>query len=173
MTQNTIWTIGHSTHDFDDFVAILKSFEIEIVIDVRSLPGSNRYPQYNKESLEITLPENNIEYNHIKGLGGLRKATKNSLNTVWKVASFRNYADYMETSEFKESIIELEKIAVNKRTVIMCAEVLWWRCHRSMISDYLLSRKWNVVHIMGLNKSTEHTYTNQAKIIDGEMSYNE
>lgn len=166
-----IWTIGHSTHSMEEFISILSSFNIEVLVDIRSLPGSNRFPHFNKENLEVTIPHNCIEYCYLKSLGGLRKATKNSHNTVWRVASFRNYADYMETIEFKMAIDELIEIASNKRTAIMCAEAVWWRCHRSMVADYLKNMGWNVNHIMALNKSVLHPYTKPAKIIEGKLIY--
>ncbi len=107
-----IWTIGHSTHSFDELVAMLKSFKIAVVADIRSFPGSRKFPQFNKEALEVSLPQNNIQYIHLKNLGGRRKANPNSKNTAWRHPSFRGYADFMETEEFKEGIEKLEKIAI-------------------------------------------------------------
>ncbi len=133
--DKTIWTIGHSTHPIDEFIRIVKSFNIEIIVDVRSLPGSNKFPQFNKEILEKTLQENSIGYIHLLQLGGRRKVRKDSKNTAWRHPAFRGYADYMETDEFYSGIKELTAAAAKKRTAIMCAEALWWRCHRSMISD--------------------------------------
>lgn len=173
MEKKEIWTIGHSTHQIEKFISMLHSFNIEALVDIRSLPGSNHFPQYNKENLELEIPQNNIEYFYIKGLGGLRKATKDSHNTIWKVASFRNYADYMETDEFKISINELLSIAIIKHTAIMCAEAVWWRCHRSMVSDYLKNMGWKVNHIMAIDKSEEHPYTKPARIIEGKLVYGE
>lgn len=169
--QKFIWTIGHSTRTFEHFVEMLRSFNIEVIVDVRSFPGSKRYPQFNKENLEISLPENNIQYTHLKLLGGRRPVKKDSKNTGWRHPAFRGYADYMETNDFKKGIEELEVIAIKQRTAYMCSEALWWRCHRSMISDYLKSIGWTVHHIMEINKSEEHRYTQPAKIIDGKLSY--
>lgn len=169
--HKTIWTIGHSTRSLDELVAMLHSFNIKIVADIRSYPGSKRYPQFNKEALEISLPANNIEYTHIKELGGRRKVNPDSKNTAWKHPAFRGYADYMETSAFKEGISSLEKIALQKRTAYMCSEAVWWRCHRSMVSDYLKVHGWRVLHIMDINKEQEHPYTAPAKIIKGELNY--
>ncbi len=167
----TIWTIGHSTHPVDEFTLMLKSFDIEILVDVRSLPGSNRFPQFNKENLEKSLPDNSISYIHLLQLGGRRKVRKDSKNTAWRHPAFRGYADYMETDEFYFGIKELTVIAAKKRTAIMCAEALWWRCHRSMISDFLKLQGWKVIHIISLNKSEEHPYTQPARIVDGRLDY--
>ncbi|CAN5833872.1 DUF488 domain-containing protein [soil metagenome] len=170
-SPKTIWTIGHSTHPFDEFVEMLMAFNIESVVDIRSFPGSRKFPQFNKEALEIYLPQNNIRYVHLKTLGGRRKAKPDSQNTSWRHAAFRGYADYMETDEFKDGIKELEKIALKQRTAYMCSEAVWWRCHRSMVSDYLKVKGWKVMHIMGSKKASEHPYTSPAKIVDGKLSY--
>jgi len=171
--KRSIWTIGHSTRTLEHFVEMLHSFEIKMLIDIRSFPGSRKYPQFNKENLEISIPENNIQYVHLKSLGGRRPVKKDSQNTGWRHPAFRGYADYMETDEFKNGIHELETIAVKQRTAYMCSEAVWWRCHRSMVSDYLKLNGWLVYHIMETGKATEHTYTQPAKIINGELSYHE
>ncbi len=167
-----IWTIGHSTHPIEVFTGMLKSFNIELLADVRSLPGSKRYPQFNKEALEQSLKENKIDYVHMPELGGRRKAKKDSHNTVWRSKAFQGYADYMETDEFIEGIKKLSELAIDKRAVYMCAEALWWRCHRSLISDYLKVHDVIVHHIMGIEKSEEHPYTSPAKVVQGELKYN-
>ncbi len=169
--NKTIWTIGHSTRSFDEFVSILHSFDIKIIADIRSFPGSRKFPQFNKEVLEISLPQNGIQYIHIKDLGGRRKANPNSKNTGWRHIAFRSYADYMETTSFKEGIRELEQIARRQRTAYMCSEAVWWRCHRSMVSDYLKLRGWKVMHIMGISKEQEHPYTAPARIINNKLNY--
>jgi len=166
-----IWSIGHSTRPFEEFVAMLNSFNIELVADIRSYPGSRRFPQFNREALEIWLPQNNIQYIHLKNLGGRRKVNPDSKNTSWRHLAFRAYADYMETDTFKEGMKELEKIAMKQRTAYMCSEAVWWRCHRSMVSDLLKVRCWEVMHIMGIGKVEEHPYTEPARIVDGELSY--
>lgn len=171
--KKTIWTIGHSTRPFEEFVAMLHSFKIEEVVDIRSFPGSGKFPQYNKEALQISLPENNIRYVHLKELGGRRKVSPDSKNTVWRHAAFRGYADYMETDVFKNGIKELEKIAYKHYTVYMCSEAVWWRCHRSMVSDYLKVNGWKVMNIMGIGKEEEHPYTVPARIVKGELTYEE
>ena len=171
MDNKTIWTIGHSTRSFKEFHALLHSFNIELIADVRSYPGSGRFPQFNKESLEISLPENKIQYVHIKNLGGRRKANPDSKNTRWRHIAFRGYADYMETGLFKDGVSELTKSAFQQRTAFMCSEAVWWRCHRSMISDYLKFQDWKVVHILGIGKAEEHSYTTPARIVQGELIY--
>lgn len=170
-TKKNIWTIGHSTRPFEELIQMLQSFKIEIVADVRSFPGSRKFPQYNKEVLEKTFPENGIEYMHIKDLGGRRKVDADSKNTAWRHPAFRGYADYMETSEFKKGIIQLEEIAMHKRLAYMCSEAVWWRCHRSMISDYLKAAGWCVMHIMDVAKGSEHPYTAPARILNGKLTY--
>jgi uncharacterized protein (DUF488 family) len=169
--NKTIWTIGHSTRHFEEFVAMLNSFNIELIADIRSFPGSRKFPQFNKEALEISLPQNGIEYVHIKDLGGRRKANFDSKNTGWRSAAFRGYADYMETSFFEDGIKKLVKIASQQRTAYMCSEAVWWRCHRSMVSDYLKLRDWKVMHIMAIEKATEHSYTAPARIVNGKLNY--
>ena len=169
--NKTIWTIAHSTRSFEDLLEMLHSFQIEMLVDIRSYPGSRRYPHFNKEALEISLPQNNIQYTHLKMLGGRRKVNPNSKNTTWRNIAFRGYADYMETDDFKKGIEELETIAIKKRTVYMCSEAVWWRCHRSMVSDYLKARGWKVMHIMNTGKAEEHPYTAPARIVNGELSY--
>jgi uncharacterized protein (DUF488 family) len=167
----TIWTIGHSTRMLEEFIAMLQSFEICLLVDIRSYPGSKRYPQYNKEALEISLPENNIQYIHLKSLGGRRKVNPDSKNTAWQHLAFRGYADYMETDAFKEGIQSLEDKAIEQRTAYMCSEAVWWRCHRSMVSDYLKVHGWKVMHIMGIGNEKEHPFTAPARIVNGELSY--
>ena len=170
--QNKIvWTIGHSTRTLEKLIEMLHSFKIEMVADIRSYPGSRRYPQFNKEALEISLPENNIQYVHLKKLGGRRKVNPDSKNTAWRHVAFRGYADYMETEDFKEGIQELEKISLQQRTAFMCSEAVWWRCHRSMVSDYLKAHGWKVMHIMDVGKEEEHPYTAPAKVVNGELTY--
>ncbi len=169
--DKTIWTIGHSTRNFEEFLAMLHSFQIEWVADIRSLPGSRKFPQFNKEALEISLRQNNIEYTHIKNLGGRRKVSDDSKNTAWRHAAFRGFADYMETDVFKEGIKELEKIALKNNTAYMCSEGVWWRCHRSMVSDYLKVQGWKVMHIMGIGKEEEHPFTAPARVVNGELIY--
>jgi uncharacterized protein (DUF488 family) len=173
MSNNIIWTIGHSTHPLEEFVAILQSFEIEMLVDIRNYPGSRRYPHFNKEALEISLPANGIQYIHLKELGGRRKPVGNSINTAWRNEAFRGYADYMQTAEFKKAIEKLEAIAQKQFTAYMCSEAVWWSCHRALVSDDLKSKGWTVLHIMDVGKATEHPYTKPAKVINGVLRYDE
>ncbi len=166
-----IWTVGHSTRGFEEFVEILREHRIETLVDVRSFPGSRRYPQFNKEELSETLPEAGIEYIHLPSLGGRRKARAGSKNIAWRNEGFRGYADYMETADFQKGIETLLELAGKQRTAIMCAEALWWRCHRSLIADYLKVRGAEVIHILSAGKSEPHPYTSAARIIDGRLSY--
>lgn len=166
-----LWTIGHSTQAIDEFVAALKSFDIQTVADVRSFPGSRRYPHFNKETLKASLAEAGIDYLHFPDLGGRRRAKPDSLNMAWRNESFRGYADYMETEDFRAGIADLLKVANLQRTAIICAEAVWWRCHRGLISDYLKAKGIEVTHIMGAGKSERHPFTTAARIINGQLSY--
>ena len=166
-----LWTIGHSTRSAEEFAHLLQVHKISTLVDVRSFPGSRRYPQFNKSSLEEFLPTINVEYVHAPRLGGRRKPNAKSHNSAWKNASFRAYADYMETAEFKEGIRDLIEIARKQSTAIMCAESLWWRCHRSLIADYLKAAGVTVVHILDEKKTEMHPFTSAARIVDGELSY--
>lgn len=167
-----IWTIGHSTHPFAEFAAWLKAFNIALLVDVRSFPGSRHEPQFNKEVLPGELAGEGIDYVHLLSLGGRRKVRKDSVNTVWRHPAFRGYADYMmDDRAFEEGLAELKRLADERRTCIMCSEVLWWRCHRSMIADRLKADGWRVHHIMGLGKEEEHPWTGAARLKDGKLLY--
>ena len=167
----SLWTIGHSTLAIEDLIDRLKAFRIETLVDVRSYPGSRRYPQFNKENLRDSLTNAGVSYLHLPELGGRRKTRADSLNLAWRNESFRGYADYMETQEFRAGIERLREIAGEGATAIMCSEAVWWRCHRSLISDYLKVQGIEVIHIMTAAKSEVHPFTSAAKIVDGELSY--
>ena len=171
--KHTIYTIGHSTHSSDDFIKMLQSFGIKTLADIRRLPGSRKFPQFDKENLEISLVRNGIKYIHLEDLGGRRKVHKDSKNTRWRNASFRAYADYMETEEFEHGIQQLKQIASQSPTAIMCSEAVWWRCHRSMVSDYLKAKGWIVLHIMDINKAEEHPYTSPAMVVGDRVFYSD
>lgn len=166
-----MWTIGHSTRSLDEFIGLLRENSIEALADVRSLPGSRKFPHFNAEKLAESLPAASIEYVPFKQLGGRRKVRKDSPHTVWRHPAFRGYADYMDTDDFKKGIEDLLELARQKRTAIMCSEAVWWRCHRSMISDYLKSIGVTVIHIMATGKTEEHPYTSAATIVDGQLVY--
>jgi uncharacterized protein (DUF488 family) len=167
----TIWTVGHSTRSSNEFTQLLLDREIEALVDVRSFPGSRRYPHFNRIHLAEQLQSNDVEYFHLPSLGGRRKPRADSQNTAWQNASFRAYADHMESEEFKQGIRELLRIGSLKRTAIMCAEAVWWSCHRSLISDYLKSNDVEVLHIVNPNRVEAHPYTAAARIVDAKLSY--
>lgn len=170
---HTIYTIGHSTHPVDDFIKMLQSFGIKMLADVRRFPGSRKYPGFNKEILAEELKKSGIGYIHLEDLGGRRPVKKDSINNLWRNRSFQGYADYMETDEFKKAVSALEAIALKQPTAYMCAEAVWWRCHRSMISDYLKAKGWQVWHIMAPGKAEEHPYTSPARIEGDRVFYSE
>ena len=167
-----IWTIGHSTRSAEEFIAALTAHEIKLVADVRLLPGSKRYPHFNAEELKHSLGKIGIAYEHFRDLGGRRKPRPDSKNTAWRVEAFRGYADYMETPEFAAGLKRLlEMSQAIGPTAIMCAEAVWWRCHRGLLSDYLKARGLEVIHIMDAKKSEPHPYTSAAQIVHGQLSY--
>jgi uncharacterized protein (DUF488 family) len=172
-TENalTIWTVGHSTRSAEEFKAILTAHRIEALVDVRSFPGSRRYPQFNKPELAGHLDSAGILYSHLPALGGRRRPSPDSKNTAWQNASFRAYADHMESQEFQEGIQALLELGKARRTTVMCAEALWWRCHRSLISDFLKVRGVEVIHIISDKKTEIHPYTAAARIVEGRLSY--
>src|SRR4029453_4868896 len=162
-----IWTIPHSTRGIDEFISLLNENEIKLLVDVRAWPGSKRYPQFNKDALAESLTARGIRYEHFPELGGKRQSKPDSRNTAWRNASFRGYADYMETEQFQKGIERLLDVAAKAGpTAIMCAEAVWWRCHRSLISDYLKARSVEVIHILDINKTEAHPFTSAAHLID-------
>ena len=171
--KTVVYTIGHSTRQVDKFLEILKAYAIKLVADIRTIPKSRHNPQFNEDSLRESLLAADIAYLHIKGLGGLRPARKDSPNKAWKNASFRGFADYMQTAEFEESLGMLIEEAEKKTTVIMCAEAVPWRCHRSLIGDALLLRSVLVIHIMGLTSTREHHLTPWAVVKGKKITYPE
>ena len=167
-----IWTIGHSTRSIEDFLSALQANQIKLIADVRALPGSKRYPQFNKENLAASLSAHGIAYEHLPELGGRRKPNPISINTAWRNASFRGYADYMETEEFRKGMNRLIDLASEIcPAAIMCAEAVWWRCHRALISDFLKVRGIEVTHIFEATKSEPHPFTSAARIVNGELTY--
>ena len=170
-----IYSIGHSTRALEELVALVKEFSIELLADIRSFPASARHPQFNKENLEKALTAVGIEYQWLgKELGGFRKKRDaNSPHTALRSAGFRNYADYMATAEFRAGIDRLLALAATKRVAYMCAEVLWWRCHRSLVSDYLTAcRGLEVIHILGPGKAEPHRLHRTVRLTDGKLLYN-
>jgi uncharacterized protein (DUF488 family) len=169
--EPAIWTIGHSTRTLEELIGLLGEHGVKTLVDVRHYPGSRRVPQFNREALEAGLGESGIGYVHLVDLGGRRRARPDSRNTAWRNEAFRGYADYMETPEFDVALGRLMEIAAAGRTAIMCAEGVWWRCHRGLISDALKARGWHVLHIMGMDKAEEHPYTPAARVVEGRLSY--
>jgi uncharacterized protein (DUF488 family) len=167
----TIFTIGHSTHPLDEFAAMLKAHDIAQLVDVRTIPKSRRMPHFSSESLASELPAWGIDYEHLRALGGLRHPKRDSINTGWRNDSFRGYADYMATDEFRQGIERLLELARAKRTAIMCAEAVPWRCHRSLIGDALLLRGVHVEDIMTAKSCHTHELTAFAKVRGLEITY--
>ena len=168
---DTIWTVGHSTHTIEAFIALIQHHHIEAIADVRRFPGSRRLPHFGEDALRASLAEHGIDYRFIPQLGGRRRAAPDTPNTGWRNASFRGYADHIASKEFENGIEELMAIAGRRRTAMMCAEVLWWRCHRSLVSDVLKLRGIQVLHIQDPKQVSEHPYTAPARLINGRLSY--
>ena len=171
MEEKTVFTIGHSTHTQSQFIDLLMPFHITWLVDVRSGPGSRRYPQFNKDAMEAWLGEAGIGYTHLPALGGRRAAVPGSRNTALKASGFRGYADYMETPEFFQAGEDLERLAMRQVTVFMCSEAAWQNCHRSLLSDWLKHRGWEVVHIGAGGLTEVHAYTPASRIVDGNLTY--
>jgi len=169
----TVWTIGHSTRSADEFRAALNAYDIEALIDVRRFPGSRRLPQFGSDALAEDLRRHAIEYEWIQSLGGRRRASPESVNTAWRNDAFRAYADYIATEEFAEGLTELLMVAQGLRTVVMCAEVLWWRCHRRLIADVLVTLGTEVLHIRDASHSELHRVAPPARIVGGQLTYSE
>ena len=167
----TIWTIGHSTRPIEAFLGLLCGARIATIADVRSFPGSRKYPQYGKEALTTMLADHGIGYDWLPALGGRRRVLPGSPNTAWRNASFRGYADYMSSPEFAQGLGQLTQLASQVRTAIMCAEALWWRCHRSMIADALSVRGIKVVHILDAEHNVVHPMTSPARVVGGALTY--
>ena len=168
----TLYTIGHSTRKLDELVSALKAHGIETLVDIRAFPTSRRLPHFNRESLEVELPKQGIRYVWMKALGGYRKAArKDSPNSALRNASFRNYADYTFTPDFEQAMRELLQIAGRSRTAYMCAERVYFHCHRMIVSDWLVAHGHDVQHIDAEGPAHLHKLTSEARMIDGQMIY--
>jgi uncharacterized protein (DUF488 family) len=167
----TVMTIGHSTRTLDEFIRLLQAHGVSRVVDVRTVPRSRHNPQFNKASLPRTLKKAGLSYVHLPGLGGLRHAKLGSLNMGWRNASFRGFADYMQTPEFNQSLDELIQLATKETVALMCAEAVPWRCHRSLIADALLVHRICAEHIMSLTRRQVHTLTRFAKVRGTSIKY--
>jgi uncharacterized protein (DUF488 family) len=172
-TKLVILTVGHSNRDLPSFIGLLRAHDVKRVVDVRTMPRSRHNPQFNRDSLPRALRAVKIAYRHLAGLGGLRHAHPDSVNKAWRNASFRGYADYMQTDAFMASLQKLVELAAEKRTAIMCAEAVPWRCHRSLIADALLVRGISVEHIMSGKRRNTHTLTPWARVKGKRITYPE
>lgn len=166
-----VWTIGHSTRTLEEFLSLLAAHDLEAVADVRRYPGSRRWPHFARDTLAAALESHDLTYAWFPELGGRRTPRSDSPNTAWRSAAFRGYADYMATEPFAEGLDRLVSLALGLRTSIMCAESLWWRCHRGLIADALRWAGFEVIHIMGPGSSVVHPYTPAARIVKGKLSY--
>ncbi len=166
-----VYTIGHSTHSIEEFIDMLTAHGIEQVVDVRTIPKSRHNPQFNTDALAESLKSSGIEYVHMPALGGLRRAKKDSPNQGWENASFRGFADYMQTAEFEEGLLKLIELAGKRKTAIMCAEAVPWRCHRSLIADALFVRGIAVMDIMSRTSVKPHTVTPWAEVTGTTITY--
>ena len=167
----TLYTIGHSTHSAEEFAALLKTHGVAQVVDVRSIPKSRHCPQFNFDAMAEWMPANGLLYLQMKSLGGRRYSRKGSINTGWRNASFRGYADYMATPEFEAGLQELMRLAEEHTTAIMCAEAVPWRCHRSLIADALVVRGWDVREIVSAAPAKAHKLIPFMRVVDGKLTY--
>jgi uncharacterized protein (DUF488 family) len=167
----TVHTIGHSTRQLDDFIALLEAHGIGQLVDIRSVPRSRRHPHFSADALSVSLRDRAIVYRHSPALGGMRKPRRDSRNTAWRVEGFRGYADYMETEAFRVALDELVTVAREGPTAIMCAEAVWWRCHRQLVADALVARGITVRHITSAGAAAEHALTDFAQVADGLVTY--
>jgi uncharacterized protein (DUF488 family) len=166
-----IWTIGHSTRPLDQFLELLAQHGVQAIADVRRFPGSRRQPQFGQDALRSALVAHGLVYHWFPALGGRRRPRAGSPNTAWRNASFQGYADHIESDEFAGGLSELLALAARLRTTLMCAELLWWRCHRALIADVLSVRGIAVVHIQDEKHAIPHRYTSAAHIVHGRLTY--
>ncbi len=172
-SPGTVLTVGHSTQPIAEFIQLLQAHEVTRVADVRTVPRSRHNPQFNRDALPASLEAEGIGYIHLAGLGGLRHTNKESINTAWRNASFRGYADYMQTPEFEAALNELIELTTRDRVALMCAEAVPWRCHRSLIADALLVRGIPVEDIMSVTHRQVHKLTPFAQVTGTHIVYTE
>jgi uncharacterized protein (DUF488 family) len=165
------WTLGHSTRELDEFLAVLVAHRVEAVLDIRRFPGSRRLPRFERTALATSLEATGIAYHWIPSLGGRRAAGSDSPNSGWRHPAFRAYADHVATEEFAGGLFELLMIAHGLRSAILCAEILWWRCHRRIVADVLTSLGAQVWHVRGVERPELHQLTDPARIVRGALSY--
>ena len=166
-----MWTVGHSTHSLETFVALVRAHGVSTIADVRKIPRSRRHLQFNVDTLPTSLGAAGLGYVHRPGLGGLRRERPDSVNRGWKNPSFRAYADYMQTDEFAHELDALVALGMRERVAIMCAEAVWWRCHRSLIADALVARGEPVLHILTPERAEPHVLRDFARVADGRVTY--
>jgi uncharacterized protein (DUF488 family) len=169
--KQTIFTIGHSTRTLEELIELLRAHGVQRVIDIRTIPRSRHNPQYNRETLGTSLRAGRIGYVHLKKLGGLRRAKPNSKNIGWHNASFRGFADYMQTPEFEAGLKRAINLSKVRPSALMCAEAVPWRCHRSLVADALTARKFTVEHIMSATRASRHKLTRFARLRDKKVTY--
>lgn len=168
---DTLWTIGHSTRAWEVFVSMLGEAAIEVLVDVRRFAGSRRNPQFAGDAMARALPAAGIAYVAMVDLGGRRTPRSDSPHTAWRNAGFRGYADYMDTPAFTAACARLATLARERRTTVMCAEAMWWQCHRGLVADAFKVRGWNVVHLVAPGRSEPHPYTGAARVVEGRLDY--
>jgi len=166
-----IHIIGHSTRSIEQFLSLLKAHRLERLADIRSIPRSRRHPHFSREALAVALPGAGIAYLHMPALGGLRKPRPDSANTAWRHEGFRGYADYMQTAGFERALDELVAYASHAPTAIMCAEAVWWQCHRQLVADALVARGVEVRHVMAAGDAPVHALTSFARLVGGRVLY--
>ncbi|HNP29692.1 MAG TPA: DUF488 domain-containing protein [Nitrospirales bacterium] len=169
--SSEVWTIGHSTRAIEEFIGLLLTHGIQLLVDVRTIPFSRRNPQFHQEALAQSLREAGLQYRHMPGLGGRRKGRTDSVNVGWKNQGFRGYADYMQSQEFWDALDDLVEMGYRLSVAIMCAEAVPWRCHRTLIADALVIRDWTVHHIISASSLKTHTLTPFAKPDQGRLTY--
>lgn len=171
--SHLLWTIGHSTRPIEAIIELLQAHDIQLLVDVRTIPYSRRNPQFNTDALAESLVNAGLQYHHLPALGGRRKSRLDSVNRGWRSAGFRGYADYMQTDEFWGGLEEMMAHGRKRRTAVMCAEAVPWRCHRSLIADALISRGWQVQHILAKAEAAPHQITPFARIEHDALTYPE
>lgn len=167
----TVWTVGHSTRTWEEFLVLLASHDIQALADVRRFPGSRRCPWFAGQALAANLPAAGVEYRWLPQLGGRRRVRPGSPNGGWRNASFQGYADHLGSAEFAEGLMLALELAARRRTALMCAEVLWWRCHRALIADVLKLRGIEVLHILDAGHAQAHRWSAPARVVDGTLCY--
>jgi len=171
LQELTVFTIGHSTRTLEEFIQLLKTNGIKLLVDVRTAPRSRHNPQFNKETLPASLKAESVRYIHVPEIGGLRRPQRDSVNLAWKNSGFRGYADYMQTKEFTDSLLKIIALARENCTALMCAEALPWRCHRSLISDALVVRHVKVRHIISASSIITHELSELAHVDGFKITY--